>query len=139
MSAAEVVAVAAGCAALATDLSTRTIPNWLPAASVAAGLGCGFWAGGPAGLGMAAAGTAAGFLIFLALHWLGGMGGGDVKLMAGFGALLGPAGIVAAAVVAAIAGALMATAVLLWRPRQAAIPYAPAIVTGVWIVLMGRN
>ena len=37
----------------------------------------------------ALAGTAAGFAVFLIFYLLGGMGGGDVKLMAGFGALLG--------------------------------------------------
>ena len=29
--------------------------------------------------------------------------------------------------------------VLLWRPRTAAIPYAPAIVIGAWLVLWGRR
>jgi prepilin peptidase CpaA len=133
MSAAEMFAVAAGCAALATDLSTRTIPNWLPAGSVAAGLACGLWSGGAGGMGLAAAGAAAGFAVFLLIHWMG------VKLMAGFGALLGPAGILAAAAVAAVAGAVMAVAVVVCRPRQATIPYAPAIVAGVWVVLMGRS
>ena len=37
----------------------------------------------------ALAGTAVGFAVFLIFYLLGGMGGGDVKLMAGFGALLG--------------------------------------------------
>ena len=34
-------------------------------------------------------GTVVGFAVFLIFYLLGGMGGGDVKLMAGFGALLG--------------------------------------------------
>jgi prepilin peptidase CpaA len=107
--------------------------------AVTAGLVCGAWSGGPAGLATAAAGAAVGFVVFLLLHWLGGMGGGDVKLMAGFGALLGPAGILGAALAASVVGALMAATILLWRPRQAAIPYAPAIVAGVWLVLLGRT
>ncbi len=40
----------------------------------------------------ALAGAAAGFAVFLIFYLLGGMGGGDVKLMAGFGALLGAGG-----------------------------------------------
>jgi Flp pilus assembly protein protease CpaA len=87
---------------------------------------------------MAAAGALAGFLIFLLLHSMGGMGGGDVKLMACFGALLGPADILVAAVLAAIAGAVLALAAMLWRPRRVSIPYAPAIVLGAWLTLLGR-
>ena len=49
-----------------------------------------------------------GFLLMLPLHLCGAMGGGDVKLMAAFGTLLGPAGILAAAVFGAIAGAIWA-------------------------------
>jgi prepilin peptidase CpaA len=77
--------------------------------------------------------------VFLLLHWLGGMGGGDVKLMAGFGALLGPSGTVVAAVLASIAGGLLAAGLLLFQPRRASIPYAPAIVLGAWLVLLGRS
>ena len=46
---------------------------------------------------------------------LGGMGGGDVKLMAGFGALLGDARIVPAALLAAASGGLMAAIYLAVR------------------------
>ena len=41
------------------------------------------------GAGSALLGTLAGASVFLIFYLLGGMGGGDVKLMAGFGALLG--------------------------------------------------
>ncbi len=41
------------------------------------------------GAGSALLGTLAGAGVFLIFYLLGGMGGGDVKLMAGFGALLG--------------------------------------------------
>jgi Flp pilus assembly protein protease CpaA len=75
-----------------------------------------------------------------------------VKLMAGFGGLLGPGLIWRAAWVAAVTGGLMAVgfaAVWAWRARRkreggrmapaealsaSAIPYAPAIVAGVWLV-----
>jgi prepilin signal peptidase PulO-like enzyme (type II secretory pathway) len=59
--------------------------------------------------------------------------------MAAFGALLGPSDVLTAAVISAVAGALLAMLVLLWRPRTAAIPYAPAIVIGAWLVLWGRR
>ncbi len=138
MTAAEMTAVAAGSAAVASDLYGGTIPNWLTGGGVVAGLACGLWSAGARGLGMAAAGAVAGFLIFFLLHWMGGMGGGDVKLMACFGALLGPTDILVAAALAAIAGAGLALAAMLWRPRRASIPYAPAIVLGAWLTLLGR-
>jgi prepilin peptidase CpaA len=88
-----------------------------------------------------------GFAVFLIFYLLHGMGGGDVKLMAGFGSLLGPGAILCAAWIAAVVGGLMAagyTAACMVQkrrrtaPEQArtygdAIPYAPAIVAGVWL------
>jgi prepilin peptidase CpaA len=65
------------------------------------------------------------------------MGGGDVKLMAAFGSLLGPAGILRAALFGAIAGGLWSAMWLAARPRSRAVPYAPAIVTGAWLSFLG--
>ena len=139
MSPAEVVALALGGTAVIGDLRSRTIPNWLSLSGVAAGILCGVCNGGLRGAAMAVAGAGAGFAILLLFHLLGGLGGGDVKLMAAFGALLGPSDVLTAAVIAAVAGALLAMIVLLWRPRTAAIPYAPAIVIGAWLLLWGRR
>jgi prepilin peptidase CpaA len=130
------VAGALGVASVVEDLRRRRVPNWLTAAGAAGGVACAA-AGGWHGLGIAAAGAMAGFLILLPCHWCGAMGGGDVKLMAAYGALLGPAGILLAAAFAAVIGALWAGGALLWNPHRAAIPYAPAIVLGAWISLLG--
>ena len=79
----------------------------------------------------------AGFLILLPCHWCGAMGGGDVKLMAAYGALLGPSGILLAAVFTAVFGGLSAAGASLCNRRAPAVPYAPAIVLGAWISLLG--
>jgi len=138
VTAAEIAAVALGCAATATDLRRRTIPNWLTAAGAAAGVICG-GAAGWRDAAAAVAGMAAGFLIFLVFHWLGGLAGGDVKLMAAFGALLGTRDVLAAAALAAIAGGVLACVALLRRPCAVSIPYAPAITAGAWLVLWARR
>ena len=94
------IAILVGLAAAADDLARRRIANWIPAAALAGGFGWqigqnGIWTGSLHALG----GAAVGFAVFLVFYLLGGMGGGDVKLMAGFGALLGlPGGFMGGAV-----------------------------------------
>ena len=139
MSPAAAAAVLLGCAAVVSDLRSRTIPNWLSGGGVMAGVVCGMWTAGVRGASMSLAGALVGFAMFLLWHWAGGLRGGDVKLMAAFGALLGPSEIITAAVLAAIAGAMLGLVVAVCRPRTVSIPYAPAIVTGVWLVLLGRR
>ena len=143
------IAVLVGSAAIVEDLRRRQIPNWIPLAALAGGIVCHFLKSGWWGLGTAALGAAAGFGVFLVFYLLGGMGGGDIKLMAGFGALLGAGRLVQAAFWTAIIGALLASIVLGvgWlRSRMGTgapktglprtIPYAPAIALGVWMVLI---
>jgi prepilin peptidase CpaA len=108
------------------------------------------------GTGSALLGTLAGAGVFLIFYLLGGMGGGDVKLMAGFGALLGAKRLFEAALWTAGCGGVMALAVIgvglirdFWRrgkpegsqeARKAdSIPYAPAIAAGVWLSLVGAT
>jgi prepilin peptidase CpaA len=128
-----------GSAAIVEDLWRGTVSNRLTMAGLTAGLVVACANSGWRGLGSAVAGAVLGFAVFLAFYWRGGMGGGDVKLMAAFGAMLGPSGILMAALLAAIAGALLAAAMLLVRPRAATIPYAPAIVAGVWMAWLGQG
>jgi prepilin peptidase CpaA len=149
MSAQIVLAVFVGLAASIEDLQRRNISNWIPISALLAGL---IWHAsqqGWRGIPTALAGAAAGFAVFLVFWLLGGMGGGDVKLMAGFGALLGVTRLLEAAYMAALIGAVMAVAVLgvyeirrrvskkcVEKPK--AIPYAPAITAGVWLSLVPR-
>jgi prepilin peptidase CpaA len=136
MTAALAIGAAIGLVAAVEDLRRRQVPNWLTAGGAAAGLAYAT-RGGWHGFALAAAGVIVGFLILLPFQCCGAMGGGDVKLMAAFGALLGPAGILLAALFASIAGGVWTAGALLYRPRMASIPYAPAVVLGAWISLLG--
>ena len=91
-------------------------------------------------------GALAGASVFLLFYLLGGMGGGDIKLMAGFGAMLGANRILEAALWTAGCGGIIAAGVILFRALRRpglgrsrapdSIPYAPAITAGVWLSLM---
>lgn len=136
-----------GCAAVAEDLVRRRISNWTSGAALVAGIAVHLGEKGWRGALAAVAGAALGFAVFLIFYLLNGMGGGDVKLMAGFGSLLGPGPILWAAWMAAVAGGLLAAAYAAVIARRKfrrpvspcapaaaeAIPYAPAIVAGVWL------
>lgn len=139
--------LAIGLAATIEDLRRRQIPNWIPLTALAGGLAWHLWTGGWWGGLASLGGAAGGFAVFLLFYILGGMGGGDVKLMAGFGAILGWSGVLWAALWTAAAGGVMALGVLgfrrLWRrwrppagPADDSIPYAPAITLGAWLGLV---
>jgi prepilin peptidase CpaA len=151
------IAVLVGLAATVDDLARRQIANWIPAAALAGGFGWQIGQDGWMGALHALAGAAAGFAVFLIFYLLGGMGGGDVKLMAGFGALLGTGRLIEAALWTAGVGGLLALAVVAYqtvsrrlRPvkkiqtdeekeRGETIPYAPAITLGVWLALVPKG
>lgn len=129
------VALLLGLCAAVEDLVRRRISNWLVLSGLLLGLA--LHAGSLRSFALSLAGAAAGFLILLPIHLLGGMGGGDVKLMAAFGALLGPSAVLLAALLAAIVGAVGAALWYLCSPRTVAIPFAPAIVLGAWATWFG--
>ena len=147
-----------GLAAMIEDLGWRRISNWTSGGAVVAGLIVHGTEKGWAGVWHSLLGTLIGFGVFLIFYLMGGMGGGDVKLMAGFGALLGDRQILAAALLAAASGGIMALGFLAIRAliRQVkvwfgmaarepvasgakcseSIPYAPAITVGAWLALV---
>ena len=135
------------------DLWRRKISNPIALGAFLSGLVANTVLEGLRGAGDALAGSLVGFVIFLAFYLLGGMGGGDVKLMAGFGAILGVERILIAAIMAALIGGVMAVgylavkAVRRWaRPASAtsdsglkdSIPYAPAISLGVLLSFLSE-
>jgi len=142
------------------DLRTRRVPNALTLSLAAAGLLVAAAGVGPIGLTAALAGCGIGLALMLPGYLIGGTGGGDVKLLAAAGTLLGPAATIWAFGFTLIAGgafALLAAAVrgrlwlTCWRTvdlirtgganagdiRAASennrFAYAPAIAVGVLI------
>lgn len=91
-----------------TDVRTRRIPNGLTVTAVLLALALRAVIGaGPLLDGLLGAGAA--FAVLLPLFALGGMGGGDAKLLIAVGAFLGPHGFLVAILATAIAGGLLAT------------------------------
>jgi prepilin peptidase CpaA len=157
------VAVTAGLSA-AIDLRTRRIPNVVTLS--ASGVALVMAATGVSGLsvGSALAGFIAGMLLMLPGHLLGRTGGGDVKLFAALGAMLGPSAIFIGFLYTAICGGLLAlvyatlrgrlrttlagTGRLIVKPAETkseieapsrgnTFPYGPAIAAGVLLVALG--
>lgn len=93
--------------ALATDLAERKIFNWLTFPAIALGLGLNVWAYGLPGLQGSLLGLAVGAAVFVLGFLVGGMGAGDVKLMAAVGAWLGwPASMAAVLYVTMLGGVI---------------------------------
>lgn len=99
------------------------VPNWITFPLILAGWAYGALAGGWAGLGASMLGTVVGLGLLLPAYAIGGMGAGDVKLLAGVGAWVGATVTFYAFCVSAIVGGVLALAMVLvrgqWRRHQA--------------------
>jgi prepilin peptidase CpaA len=158
------IVLIAGAMATVIDVRSRRVPNALTIGLAISGALLSASGGSPVTLGASLAGCALGLALMLPGHLFGATGAGDVKLLAAFGTLLGPAGIVGAFIRTAIAGGVIALAVAAARGRvretvggtallvmtggatAAAItspaannrfPYAPAIAIGAALVAVG--
>jgi prepilin peptidase CpaA len=105
------IALLVGFAACVTDVRSRRIPNLLTFGAAAAGIAVHSSIGGWGGFQTASTGWLAGTALFLPMFVLGGMGAGDVKLLAALGAWLGPRDAFWMAVYGSMAGGAMACAV----------------------------
>lgn len=98
--------------AVATDLRSCRIPNWLTFPAMASGLVTHTLLNGQAGLILSLEGLGLGSGFFLIFYLMGGMGAGDVKLMAAVGSFMGPEGVLSAVVVTGVLGGLYAGLVM---------------------------
>ena len=97
------------------EIKARKIPNWLTLGSIALGLGAAAIEGGAEGLGDSALGLAVAGGLFLPFCLLGMVGGGDMKLMAAVGAIVGWPMVLRVVCDTCIAGGLIAVAIMAWN------------------------
>lgn len=115
------MSVVAACGAVSTlvDLRYRRVPNPLTLGTALLGVVLAALHATHVGVAGAIGGLAVGLLLMLPGFFIGATGGGDVKLFAALGTVLGPSRIGWAFLYTALAGAALAIAVALRRKRLA--------------------
>lgn len=118
--------------AAAIDMRTRRVPNALTGAAAVMGIALALSGFGRVGIVGAILGGLLGLTLMLPGYLFGATGGGDVKLLAAVGTLLGPERILIAFFAMAIGGGLIAlgTAAARRSFRNETFAYAPAIALG---------
>jgi prepilin peptidase CpaA len=115
-----VVSVTLVVAAVIDGLKLK-VPNWITFPMILTGWVYSAWAAPSAnmawyeGLGWSLLGTVVGLALLLPAYAIGGMGAGDVKLLAGVGAWMHGTHTAYAFVVSAVVGAVLAVAMVLYR------------------------
>jgi prepilin peptidase CpaA len=150
------------------DVTRRRIPNWISGSILAYGIAGHVWIGGWTGLVVSVAGLAVGGGILMVLYLIGGMGAGDVKLLAAIGSVIGPYSVFLVLILASLVGGVLAVVALgswnRWpstahrfvrlladapvgdgcveKPSAAppvTVPYGVAISVGTWIFMTIRG
>ena len=124
--ASEIVLAAVLVAAAVTELRRGKIYNWLTYPAIIVGLGIGAAAGAAEGAAWDAFrdhlfGFGAGFGVLFAAYIIGGMGGGDVKLMGAVGAFLGWPGALHATLYSFLVAAAMGLILMIWRGQTRSV------------------
>jgi prepilin peptidase CpaA len=133
--------------ALMFDVRQRRIPNTLVLLALAGGLlinliGPHIWLRGtglltlyPGALGIKGAvlGALTGLAVFLPFYLLRAMGAGDVKLMAGIGAFVGPAATINLALFILVTGGVLAVVRMVWVRKTQLVLFNVATALGQWV------
>jgi prepilin peptidase CpaA len=110
------------------DLRTREIPDWISVALILIGITAAGFGWASIRWWMVLSGCLLGLAIGFALFQFARFGGGDAKLIAGIGAILGPLGLLFALFWMAVFGGVLALIAMLRGQRDYA--YGPAILAG---------
>lgn len=94
--------------AIVVDLHSSRIPNWLTFPAMGFALAAHTWLNGAHGILFSLTGLGVGLGLLLLVYLAGGIGAGDVKLMAAVGAMVGPYGVLSVALLSAFVGGLYA-------------------------------
>jgi prepilin peptidase CpaA len=129
MNALKIFVVAIVLVATITDIRRRRIPNALTFPAAIAALLFHAVTGGWQGAAWSLGGWCVGALLFFPIFALRGMGAGDVKLLAAVGAWLGPAQVLIVALLASVAGGVVAIGV------ATAHSYLRTALRNVWVLL----
>ena len=120
------VVAACGATSAIVDLRCRRVPNPLTLSIAALGVALAATNTTGVGVGQAFGGLAIGLLLMLPGFVIGATGGGDVKLFAALGTVLGPSRIGWAFLYTALVGAALALAIA-WRRKRLATTIERAI------------
>jgi prepilin peptidase CpaA len=93
------------------------VPNWITFPMIVAGWIASAVVFGWAGLGWSLVGTVVGLALLMPAYAIGGMGAGDVKLLAGVGAWVGATHTFWAFLVSALVGGVIALGMVIYRRR----------------------
>ena len=119
------------------DIRTSRIPNWLTFTAMGSGLLTYILIGGAEGAIFSLSGLGTGLILFLAFHFLGDMGAGDVKLMGAVGAMVGPYGAFVTGILAVMAGGIYALSAMSWE--WGAGPTARKLASGVYATFFSTD
>lgn len=111
------------------------VPNWLTFPMVLTGLVYSALVGGWSGLGDGLLGMVVGLACLLPLYAVGGMGAGDVKLLAGVGAWMGATVTFYAFCVSTIVGAVMAVLMVLYKRNVAKHYFQLLLILSEWLTI----
>ncbi len=118
------------------DIKTRTIPNLITIPLVFFGLAASFIEQSFMGLLYSVAAVFLAFIIFIIPHSIGTLGAGDVKLMMGIGAWLGPSLVIWNSILVMIAGGTIAFISLMVKVH----PFYPFnVIKGIFFAFIYRD